>query len=251
VTKFYLVDVKDITSDIPRSNFAEADLENLADIILESGGIIRPLVLKAKDAETYTVVDGHFEYYAAVRAREKNPRKGEMVNAFVISPKNEDKIFQQLAIFRGFDYSGKADIQSLNKTNNSESSLPTNDFNLWTKQINDLRLELAQERQERQKFYDTLKLIESQIPKQITPLEAFNNLSLLDLIFRLRTAGFTDKKAVSIAESVEKERKKNKFESLKDVTARVKVASGKKQVKGISGDKMVDIVDSWSRILFT
>lgn len=118
------------------------------------------------------------------------------------------------------------------------------------KQINDLRSELAQERQERQKLYDTLKLIESQIPKQITPLDAFNSLSLLELTFRLRTAGFTDKKAVQVAESVEKERKKKKFESLKDVLARVEIARVKKPIKGISGEKMVDIVDSWSRILF-
>ncbi|WP_335064975.1 hypothetical protein [Nostoc sp.] len=93
-------------------------------------------------------------------------------------------------------------------------------------------------------------IIESQIPKQITPLDAFNSLSLLELTFRLRTAGFTDKKAVQVAESAEKERKNKNFESLKDVLARVKIASGKKQIKGISGDKMVDIVDSWSRILF-
>jgi hypothetical protein len=251
VTKFYLVDVKDITSDIPRSNFAEADLENLADIILESGGIIRPLVLKAKDAETYTVVDGHFEYYAAVRAREKNPRKGEMVNAFVISPKNEDKIFQQLAVFRGLDYSDKAEIHTPKKTKNSESSLATNDFNLWEKQIRELRTELAQEREERQKLYDTIKLIESQIPKQITPLDAFNNLSLIELTFRLRTVSFTDKKSAQVVESIDKERKKKKFESLKDVVERVTIANGKKRIKGISGDKMVDIVDTWSRILFT
>jgi hypothetical protein len=250
MTKFYLVDVKDITSDIPRSTFAETDLENLADIILESGGIIRPLVLKATDTETYMVVDGHLEYYAAVKAREKNPRQGEMVNAFVISPKNEEKILKQIATFKGLDSNDKPEAQTPIKTNRSESISKNNDFNLLEKQINDLRSELTQEKQERQKLYETLKLIESQIPKQITPLDAFNSLSLLELTFRLRTAGFTDKKAVQVAESVENERKKKKFESLKDVLARVKIASGKKQIKGISGDKMVDIVDSWSRILF-
>lgn len=118
------------------------------------------------------------------------------------------------------------------------------------KQIDELNTELVQERQERHKLYENIKLIESQIPKQITALEVFNTLSLLELTFRLRTASFTDKKAVQVAEIVEKERKNKKFESLKDVVARVTIASGKKQVKAISGDKMVDIVDSWSRILF-
>ncbi|MHC5777713.1 chromosome partitioning protein ParB [Nostoc sp.] len=250
--KFYTVDVKNITCDIPPSNFSNDALSSLADMIIESGGIIRPLILKTTGLETYTVVDGHFEYYAAVRAREKNPRQCEMVNAFVISPKNEDEIFKQVAAFRGLDSDAKPEtkIPISIETNHSESISKNNDFNLLEKQINDLRSELAQERQERQKLYDTLKLIESQIPKQITSLDAFNSLSLLELTFRLRTAGFTDKKAVQVAESVEKERTNKKFESLKDILARVKVASGKKQIKGISGEKMVDIVDSWSRILF-
>ena len=248
--KFYTVDVKNITCDVPPSNFPNDALNTLADIIIESGGIIRPLILKTIGLETYAVVDGYFEYYAAVRAREKNPRQCEMVNAFVISPKNEDEIFKQVAAFRELGSNNKPEVQTPIETNHSESISKNNDFNSLEKQINDLRSELAQERQERQKIYETLKLIESQIPKQITPLDAFNSLSLLELTFRLRTAGFTDKKAVHIAESVEKERKNKNFESLKDILARIKIASGKKQIKGISGDKMVDIVDSWSRILF-
>jgi len=248
--KFFMVDVESVTSNVPRSNFQEADLEILADLILESGGILKPLVLKKTGFEQYEVVDGHFEYYSAVRAREKQPSEGDMVSALIISSENEDVALKQIASLKGIDSSGKPEVQTPIKTNHSESISKNNDFNLLEKQINDLRSELAQERQQRQKLYDTLKLIESQIPKQITPLDAFNSLSLLELTFRLRTAGFTDKKAVKVAESVEKERTNKKFESLKDVLARVKIANGKKQIKGISGDKMVDIVDSWSRILF-
>ncbi|WP_292854154.1 chromosome partitioning protein ParB [Nostoc sp. NMS8] len=245
--KFYTVDVKNITCDIPASNFSDDALNSLADMIIESGGIIRPLVLKTTGLETYAVIDGYFEYYAAVRAREKKPRQCEMVNAFVISPKSEDEIFKQVAAFRGLDFDERSEIKTSIKTNHSESISKNNEFNLLEKQINDLRSELAQERQ---KLYETLKLIESQIPKQITPLDAFNSLSLLELTFRLRSAGFTDKKAIQVAEGVEKERKNKNFESLKDVLTRVKIASGKKQIKGISSDKMVDIVDSWTRLLF-
>ncbi len=248
--EFYTVDVKNITCDVSRSNFTDDVVNNLADLIIESEGIIRPLILKATGLENYTLVDGHLEYYAAVKAREKNPRQCEMVNAFIISPKSEEKVSKQVTAFRELDSANKIEIKAPSETNNSESISKNNDFYSLEKQINDLRLELAQERQERHKLYDTFKLIESQIPKQITPLDSFNSLSLLELTFRLRTAGFTDKKAVQVAESVEKERTKKKFESLKDVIERVKVASVKKQVKGISGDKMVDIVDSWSRILF-
>jgi len=39
-------------------------------MILDCEGIIRPLVLKLT-GQRVAVVDGHFEYHAAVRAREK------------------------------------------------------------------------------------------------------------------------------------------------------------------------------------
>jgi len=66
---FSLVDVKDITSNMTRSSFPEADLDRIAQMILDCEGIIRPLVLKLTGQRV--AVDGHFEYYAAVRAREK------------------------------------------------------------------------------------------------------------------------------------------------------------------------------------
>ena len=40
--RFYLVDVKDIVSDVPRSNFDEVELERIAELIIESGGLIKP-----------------------------------------------------------------------------------------------------------------------------------------------------------------------------------------------------------------
>lgn len=251
--KFYTVDVKNISSDVPASNFVNDELNSLADNIIGSGGLIKPLILKMSGLEAYTVIDGHFEYYAAVRAREKNPRQCEMVNAFVITPNNEDNISKQIAAFKELNFSNKNQLTRDHKkeVNNLESSTVNQKLDLFTKQIHDLSLELVQERLERQKLYENIKIIENQIPKQITPLEAFNNLNLLELTFRLRTSGFTDKKAAQVVESLDKERKKRKFESLKDVTERVTIANGKKRVKGISGDKMVDIVDTWSRILFT
>lgn len=232
---FYLVDVKNITSDIPRSNFAEADLENLADMILDSGGIIRPLILKATALETYTVVDGHFEYYAAVRAREKDARKGEMVNAFVISPKSESIVAKQAEALRAVESPDQ--VKPLPNTTNLESRLANVELRL-EKQLSDLRSEFTQERQ---KVENNLKQIESQIPKQIAPLEAFNTLSPPELVLRLRSAGITGKTVDSIVEIIQKERETKKFDSLRDVVIRI---------KGLSDNRMVTIIDSWARTLF-
>lgn len=232
---FSLVDVKNITSNIPRSSFTEADLERLAEMILKCGGIIKPLILKATGAESYTVVDGHFEYYAAVRAREKDPRKGEMVNAFVISPKSEDIVAKQAEALRGVE-SPDSPVKHPTETTNLESRLTNIELRL-EKQINELRSEQVQERQ---RVEDKLKQVESQMPKQIAPLEAFNTLSPSELVHRLRSAGLTGKKADTVIQNIKSQRQKKKFESLIDVV---------KRVDGLSDKGMVTIIDSWSQIL--
>ena len=89
---FGKVDLKEIKSDAPRSKFSEEQIEVLANAILENGGLIRPLILKQSDIDSYSVIDGHLEYYASVRVREKDARKGEMVNAFVIKPQQEKAV---------------------------------------------------------------------------------------------------------------------------------------------------------------
>lgn len=100
MTKFLIVEIEGVTSSIPRSNFDETDLDILADSILESGGILKPLVLKKIGFEKYEVIDGHFEYYAAVKAREKNPNRGEIVNAFIIPTEKEDAVLNQVSFLQ-------------------------------------------------------------------------------------------------------------------------------------------------------
>ena len=243
--KFSLVDVKNITSDVPRSEFKETDLDEIADLILKSGGILKPLILKMVDAESYKVVDGHLEYYAAVRAKEKDPREGEMVNAFIIAPKNEQIVAKQVQAIKNLSLASEPK-KIVSDTNNLESRLNEIEFRL-EQRFNDLRADRAQERKE---LEDKFKQIESQLPKRIAPLEAFNTLNPAELALRLTSAGITDRTSSMIAESVEKERKKKEFSSLKDVLERVKIKSGNKIQKGISSDKMIAIVDSWSRTLF-
>jgi|SRR5919199_68058 ParB family chromosome partitioning protein len=95
-----LVAVKKITSAVPRSNFAEADLEKLARLILESGGLINPIIVRRNGMDAYEIVDGDFEYYAAARAKEIEPLKGETIGAFILEEENEKLLLEQLEILR-------------------------------------------------------------------------------------------------------------------------------------------------------
>lgn len=231
---FSLVDVKDITSNMTRSSFSEADLDRIAQMILDCEGIIRPLVLKLTGAESYAVVDGHFEYYAAVRAREKDPRKGEMVNAFVISPKSENIVAKQAEALRAVESLGKQ-VKPPPETTNLESRLANIELR-FEKQINELRSEQAQERQ---RVEDKLKEIESRVPKPIEPLKTFNTLSQNELAIKLKRAKLPDKTAEKIAKEIENARgkKNNEFEDLRDVL---------KSVKGLGEKTMLSILDNWS-----
>jgi ParB family chromosome partitioning protein len=95
-----LVLVKKITSTVPRSNFAERDLEKLAQQILELGGLINPIILRRNGMDAYEIVDGDFEYYAAAKAREINPMKGETIGAFILEPENEGLLLEQVQALR-------------------------------------------------------------------------------------------------------------------------------------------------------
>jgi len=95
-----LVLVKKITSTVPRSNFAERDLEKLAQLILELGGLINPIILRRNGMDSYEIVDGDLEYYAAAKAREINPMKGETIGAFILEPENEGLLLEQVQALR-------------------------------------------------------------------------------------------------------------------------------------------------------
>ncbi|HEY9876316.1 MAG TPA: hypothetical protein V6D12_23005 [Candidatus Obscuribacterales bacterium] len=98
-----LVAVKKISSNVPRSQFAENDLNRLAELILQVEGIINPPVIRRKSLDSYEVVAGDFEYYAAARAREIDPRKGEMIAAFIFEAENEEVLKQQVELLRNRD----------------------------------------------------------------------------------------------------------------------------------------------------
>jgi len=95
-----LVLVKKITSTVPRDNFADRDLEKVAQLILELGGLINPIILRRNGMDAYEIVDGDFEYYAAAKAREINPQKGETIGAFILEPENEELLLEQVQALR-------------------------------------------------------------------------------------------------------------------------------------------------------
>lgn len=234
MTELFRVDIESVSSIQSRSNFSEADLELIAESILESGGLLKPLVLKKTGFEKYEVVDGHFEYYAAVRACEKNPHATE-VNAVIISPESEDAVVKQVEALKGsssLDRQPKPPLEAIN----SDSRLTNIELRI-ERQSNEFRAELTREIQ---KIEDKFKKIEDQIPQRFKPLELLNNLNQDDLAEKLERSRITGaEKAKKIAKAIVDARRKKKqqqFEDYRDVVT---------SVKGLGEKTILTIIDTW------
>jgi len=78
-----LVSVRRMTSNVPEAFFDRSELEAAAAQSLELGGFFDPPVVR-RDGENYQVISGHFEFHAAVIARQLDPRAGETIPAFIV-----------------------------------------------------------------------------------------------------------------------------------------------------------------------
>ncbi|MBW4575541.1 MAG: Rho termination factor N-terminal domain-containing protein [Aphanothece sp. CMT-3BRIN-NPC111] len=147
-----LVAVKKISSSVPRSQFSEDELNRVAELILKVEGIINPLIIRRISFESYEVVDGDFEYYAAAKAKEINARKGEMISAFIIEPENEELITEQIKAFRRLKSNNPGTKELTVKLNQFESlpkraeelTVKLNQFESLPKKVEELTVKLNQ-----------------------------------------------------------------------------------------------------------
>ena len=225
-----LVAVKKITCNSPRSLFAEENIEEAAKLILASEGVINPIVVRRTSLKSYEVVDGEFEYYAAARAREIDPKKGEMIGVFIIEEDNEELLTQQVKAFR------KNHDTSPDKMAITEDTLRN-----FLKQLEFIVDKSEKLREEGNKLERENKDLRKQLnDKQI--LELFNSLDVTQMALKLKSAGIQQGDANKIADAVVAERKKQKFESFKDIVDRAKNKQGN---RAMSETRMLKIVDSW------
>ncbi|MEH2192862.1 MAG: hypothetical protein V7K98_09500 [Nostoc sp.] len=236
-----LVAVKKITSSKPRSNFADDELEQAAQLILESEGVINPIVVKRTSLQSFEVVDGDFEYYAAARAKEIDIRKGEMIGVFIIESENEETLTKQVQLFRqqkafipdnvpvSTDGIESRLINMESRSSNTESRITNLESRFENRTLEfqtEFRLEIKN-------INDRLKEIENRIPKPMEPLEALNNLGVSELTSKLKRVGIN----IKIIEKIISERDNSKFKSFSNVVDRI---------KGLGDKTMLKIIDSFA-----
>jgi ParB family chromosome partitioning protein len=132
------VAVRKIFSSTSAADFDGDKIEQLARQIVKSEGIIRPLVLNRTSLESYEVVEGHFEYHAAFRAREIDLRRAEMIAAYILDPENDDvsdAITEQIELLKTVKPIDLEDIDqkqiSVSNPSNSQEDQMVNDIKVF------------------------------------------------------------------------------------------------------------------------
>jgi len=126
MSKLYLsiVQLEKIHCDKPRRDFSETTLETAARLILASGGIITPLILRRIKDDFFELVNGYFEYYAAVKACELEPIKGDSIDAYVIEANNQSIMEAQVKMFRDFQMNTTS-VSTTSATDSASTSAST------------------------------------------------------------------------------------------------------------------------------
>ncbi|MCW6052548.1 chromosome partitioning protein ParB [Microcoleus sp. A2-C5] len=228
-----LVAVKRITCTVARSNFAEPDLEKLARLILELGGLINPIIVRRNGMDAYEIVDGDFEYYAAVRAKEIEALKGETIGAFILEEENKDLLLEQLAILRKTAITENPIVSVVTQQSSSFEQRLTNIESRLENRINELKAEYTREKQA---LIERVKDVESRIPKPVPLLEALNTQDKFKLAANLKNAGLKPQ----IIEKIINGRDLEQFASFENVLERI---------NGLGEKTMIKLIDKWQKYL--
>ncbi|MGD1715508.1 hypothetical protein [Dapis sp. BLCC M172] len=144
-----LVDLDNITPKFDISEFSADEVENMANLILTTGGVVRPIILKRTGIESCEIVTGDFEYHATVKASEIDPEHSGMIRGFIITEEQEENIRNQQKILRGLDSPITESPEVPIDVEGSQVDL--------TKMFNNLRLSLTKE-------------LNSQLDKKLQPI---------------------------------------------------------------------------------
>jgi ParB family chromosome partitioning protein len=282
-----LVAVKKIASAVPRSNFADRDLEKVAQLILELGGLINPIILRRNGMDAYDIVDGDFEYYAAVKAREIDPLKGETIGAFILEPENEELLLEQVKVLRTpaitenageHETSQESSITenlSENETLQQSSSLEQRLTNIEARlenKINELKAEYTREKQVLiQRIQEVENLISQQVPllieaglaNKINELQPQSPPEKQTLVERIQDVENVTSQPISLLEALNTRDKIQLAANLKDAGLKpqiiqiilkerdvrpfVSFANVVERIKGLTDKTMIKIIDNWQK----
>ena len=167
------VDLEGITSPVPRSQFDENELEYLANLFLKSGDTVSPILLHEKSPIAFEVLEGHREYYAALKAQEIDARF-ESIRAYVVPSDRQDSILEQYRFFHDSDNVNGKSIDS----NSTEQKISIADIQrIIEDKINPLKSSLR----------DISTIIDKKIDQKVTTPPLAEHQSLVPQVSQIET----------------------------------------------------------------
>ena len=217
MAEFGRVEVKSIKAAESRADFSEEQLDQLADLILKGEGALRPVIVKQIDYENYKLLDGALSYYAAVRAREKDSRRGEMVNAFIIKPREDEALArQQIEVLNSgvLSDNSKLPVPSVTDGDAQGQKRPSEWITSFELRLSDTRNTIDVKTRDLE--YRLSQLEKAAISKEVDLLQVINTLSKDDLVARLIFYGSDKTKAKAILQA-RSSKENGKFISYEDL----------------------------------
>ncbi|NJO44012.1 MAG: DUF655 domain-containing protein [Cyanobacteria bacterium CRU_2_1] len=225
------VAIRKIKPSVSRWNFSDHELDRAARLLMDVDGVINPLVLRREGGlESYEVIDGNFEYYAAARANEIDPR-WETIGVFIIEPEQEKAIQEQIKLLRPkLVYAPRTKQEEWNHPTDLESRVTLLESRQTTLETQQMQLELQTIRD----IKTHLEELHAQLNRRNNLLDLFNDAEIAELLDRMKRVGLTGKNAEKVIETIEHERQERRFGSLKDVVTRV---------KGLTYERIVELIE--------
>lgn len=220
---YKLVSVKNIQSSLSASQFSKEEIEKAANLFLQAELSIQPVVLKREGLEAYSVIYNDFVYFAAVRAKEIDPKTAETIQAVIIEPENESALLEQVELF-------KRDSNNVPTKSDDLTSRFNNFEQTIDQRITDLMNQITQENKE---LKSSMKAVEEKIPKRYNLLDLFNSSSDKELRNCIKNAGV---KEGNINKIIPQIFENQPFTSLEEIP---------RYIKGLSEKAMLKLIENW------
>jgi hypothetical protein len=93
------------------SQFQSSQIEHLANLFLQAGGTVKPILLRRVSPISFEILEGYFEYFAALKAQEIDDQF-TAIRAYVVPTELESTILEQYNFLRSLASSSSTEITS-------------------------------------------------------------------------------------------------------------------------------------------
>jgi hypothetical protein len=228
-------------------NFDTTQVDNLAYLFLRAGDTVRPIILRKISPVKFEILEGYFEYYAAMKAQEIDDQF-TAIQAHVVPTDLESTILEQYNFLRSLSTSAPLEISA--SQTQPETQLDLAQIENAIANRLELKLSVTIDRIVEERINASLQIFANQITQQI-------NLHLLDFKQSLAFVPISQvlsptQPIISVPESAPEKISKSK-NTKAAATSKAKATSSKLKAKDkfISDDpKVLQVINDLNTINF-